>query len=142
MTENADSPNTASIASGDSTCGRQDAVLLRVHMTEGHRLKSRIDSGFIVFLKLIKLMTSQFWMKVLCAVCLFGRLSVHQPEKKNKTNKNNPLERWNPSAIRRRRRRRTLKVSVSRSTRSRPSDTRLIQNHLKPVSHRVIPTST
>lgn len=45
VTENGDSPNTASTASGDSTCRdagegekEEEALLLSLHMTEGHRL--------------------------------------------------------------------------------------------------------
>ena len=39
VTENADSPNTASMARGDSTCEDNRATLLPLHMTEERRLR-------------------------------------------------------------------------------------------------------
>lgn len=98
---------------------RQDALLLLLHMTEGHRLKSRIDNGFIVFLKLIKPMTSQFWIKVLCAVCSSApwiHVSIKVKKQIKKPTRevqsiSNQTTRYNPKQLPH-----TFKVTVSRST--------------------------
>lgn len=105
VTEKADSPNTASTASGDSTC-REKMLFYCSPPDSGTSFKSRIDNSFIVFLKLIKPMTSQFWIKVLCAVVCSSASWIHVSMPlclslwKNKEKK--PHSRWNPSAARQR----------------------------------------
>lgn len=73
VTENADSPNTASMARGDSTCGDKSGFSFYFIAPPHDRGAPFKENSFIVFLKLIKAVTGQFQTEVLGAgVCSAG----------------------------------------------------------------------